>query len=57
MMFSLDGPARENTGDVIGTALCYSGNFRITIDTDESDYHQYFAGINPDNSEYHLKEG
>ncbi len=57
IILSLDGPARENEGDVIGAALCYSGNFRITIDTDESDYHQYFAGINPDNSEYHLKRG
>ncbi|MBP5499778.1 MAG: alpha-galactosidase, partial [Bacteroidales bacterium] len=57
IMLSLDGPARENDGDVIAAALCYSGNFRITIDTDESDYHQYFAGINPDNSEYHLKRG
>ena len=57
IMLSLDGPARENDGDVIGAALCYSGNFRITIDTDESDYHQYFAGINPDNSEYHLRRG
>ena len=57
VMLSLDGPARENAGDVIGAALCYSGNFRITIDTDETDYHQYFAGINPDNSEYHLKKG
>lgn len=57
IMLSLDGPARENEGRVIGAALCYSGNFRITIDTDESDYHQYFAGINPDNSEYHLAKG
>ena len=57
IMLSLDGPARENDGDVIAAALCYSGNFRITIDTNESDYHQYFAGINPDNSEYHLKRG
>jgi len=57
VMISLDGPARENEGRVFGAALCYSGNFRITIDTDESDYHQYFAGINPDNSAYHLKKG
>ncbi len=57
VMLSLDGPAKENTGDVIGAALCYSGNFRISIDTDDSDYHYYFAGINPDNSEYHLKKG
>ncbi len=57
IMLSLDGPARENGGDVIGAALCYSGNFAITIDTDDSDYHYYFSGINPDNSEYHLKKG
>ncbi|MBQ1587641.1 MAG: alpha-galactosidase, partial [Prevotella sp.] len=25
VMFSLDGKARENSGDVIGAALCYSG--------------------------------
>ena len=56
VMLSLDGPARENCGEVIGAALCYSGNYRITIDTDDSDYHYYFAGINPDNSEYHLRK-
>lgn len=57
IMLSLEGPAKENTGDVIGAALCYSGNYRISIDTDDSDYHYYFAGINPDNSEYHLRKG
>ena len=57
VMFALDGPGQENTGDVIGTALLYSGNYRITVDTDDSEFHYYFAGINPDNSEYHLKKG
>ncbi|MCQ2258345.1 MAG: alpha-galactosidase [Bacteroidaceae bacterium] len=57
VMFSLDGKGRENEGDVIGTALVYSGNYRITVDTDDSEFHYYFAGINPDNSEYHLKKG
>ncbi len=57
VMFSLDGKARENTGDVIGAALCYSGNFQLKIDTDDTEYHYFFAGINPDNSEYHLKKG
>ncbi len=57
VMFSLDGPAQENTGDVIGAVLCYSGNYNVIIDTDESEYHTYFAGICPDNSEYHLKKG
>lgn len=57
VMISLDGPAQENCGRVIGAALMYSGNFRVTFDTDDSEFHYYFAGINPDNSEYHLKKG
>lgn len=57
VMFSLDGPGQENCGDVIGAALMYSGNYRITVDTDDSEFHYYFAGINPDNSEYHLRKG
>ena len=57
MMFSLDGPGQENSGDVIGAALMYSGNYRVTVDTDDSEFHYYFAGINPDNSEYSLKKG
>ena len=57
VMFSLDGKGQENQGDVIGAALCYSGNFQLKIDTDDTEYHYFFAGINPDNSEYHLKKG
>ncbi len=57
VMFSLDGPAQENTGDIIGAVLCYSGNYNVTVDTDDSEYHYYFAGICTDNSEYHLKKG
>ena len=57
VMFSLDGKARENEGHVIGAALCYSGNYRLKIDTDDTEYHYFFAGINEDNSEYHLKRG
>lgn len=57
VMFSLDGPAQENAGAVIGAALCYSGNYQLKVDTDDTEYHYFFAGINPDNSEYHLKKG
>ncbi len=57
VMFSLDGKGQENQGDVIGAALCYSGNFQLKVETDDSDYHYFYAGINPDNSEYHLKKG
>lgn len=57
VMFSLDGKPRENEGRVIGAALCYTGNYSLRIDTDYSDYHHFFAGINEDNSAYTLKGG
>lgn len=54
LMLSLDGEPQENTGRTIGAALCYSGNFELRINTHDTEYHQLFAGICPDNSEYHL---
>ncbi len=56
VMFSLDGQPRENTGSTIGAALCYTGNHKLRIDTDDSEYHHFFAGINEDNSTYNLKK-
>ena len=57
VMFSLDGRPQENTGRVIGAALCYPGNYKLFVDTDDSNFHHFFAGINEENSEYHLKKG
>ncbi len=57
VMLSLDGKPRENTGRVIGAALCYPGNYKLFVDTDDGNYHHLFAGINEENSEYHLKKG
>lgn len=57
VMFSLDGKPRENEGRVIGAVLEYPGNYRLRIDTDDSDYHHFFAGINEDNSAYILAKG
>lgn len=57
VMFSLDGKPQENHGRVIGAALCYPGNYKLMVDTDDSQYHHFFAGINEENSEYHLKKG
>ncbi len=57
VMFSLDGRPQENSGRVIGAALCYSGNYKLRIDTDDSEYHHFFAGINEDNSAYNLPKG
>lgn len=57
MMFSLDGEPQENTGAVLGVALCYSGNYHLDVVTDDTNYHQLFAGINPESSEYSLAKG
>ena len=57
VMLSLDGKAQENSGRVIGAALCYPGNYKVFIDTDDSNYHHLFAGINEENSTYNLKKG
>jgi len=57
VMFSLDGKGQENAGDVIGAAIVYSGNYQLKVETDDTDFHYFFAGINPDNSYYHLKKG
>ena len=55
VLFSLDGKPQENHGRVIGAALCYSGNYELRIDTGDTDWHSFFAGINPDNSHYILE--
>lgn len=46
VMISLDGRPRENTGRVIGAALCYSGNYALRFDSrDEYTYlHRYDDG-------------
>ncbi len=56
VMFSLDGRPQENTGNVIGAALCYSGNYKLRIETHDDEYHHFFAGINEENSAYSLKK-
>ncbi len=57
VMFSLEGKPQLNHGDVIGAALMYSGNYSLKINTDQTGFHVFKAGINPENSEYHLKKG
>ncbi len=57
IMVSLDGKPQENSGRVIGAAICYSGNYKLRINTHDFDYHEIYAGINEENSEYGLKKG
>lgn len=56
VMFSLDGKPQENAGNMIGAALCYSGNYKLRIDTHDDEYHHFFAGINEENAAYTLKK-
>ena len=56
-MFSLEGKPQENTGHVIGAALCYNGNYRLTVETLNANHHYFTAGINADQSEYRLRKG
>ncbi|MGL4293748.1 MAG: alpha-galactosidase [Bacteroidales bacterium] len=58
VMFSLDGKPQENTGRVIGAALCWAGRTKIRIDMDDTygrNIHSIFAGMNEEVSEYKLE--
>lgn len=57
LMLSLDGKPREDSGRIIGAALCYSGNYKLRIDTYIGDMHHFFAGINEEDSQYRLRSG
>lgn len=57
VMFSLDGKPAENHGRTIGAALCYTGNYRLQVETYNTDYHYLLAGIDEECSAYHLARG
>lgn len=57
IMISLDGKPRENEGRVVGAVLCWSGPYRITIDTRNRKEHHLVAGISEAHSEYKLRKG
>ena len=54
VMVSLDGRPQENSGLVIGAALCWSGNFELRFNTISHREHHFYAGIDPQSSEYVL---
>ena len=54
VMVSLDGRPQENSGRVIGAALCWSGNFELRFNTISHKEHHFYAGIDPQSSEYVL---
>ena len=54
VMLSLDGRPQEQTGRVIGAALCWSGNYELRVNTLMKREHHFYAGIDPQSSEYVL---
>lgn len=57
VMFSLHGRPAENSGAVIGAALCYGGNYKLSVKTGSDEYHHFFAGMNEENAPYTLARG
>ena len=55
VIFSLDGKPNEQWGRHIGAALCWSGNYELRINTNNSKEHHFYAGIDPQSSEYVLE--
>ena len=54
VMLSLDGAPEENSGRVLGAALCWSGNFEIRLNVPNNQGVHLYAGIDPQSSEYVL---
>lgn len=54
LMLSLDGAPQENTGRVIGAALCWNGNFELRLNAPNNSGVHFYAGIDPQSSEYVL---
>jgi len=56
-ILSLDGPAQENAGAVVGGTLAWPGNFRFSFEVDNSNNLRVLSGANPYASEYTLGKG
>ena len=56
-MALMKGSAGEDTGDVYGFALCYSGSFKATVESDQNRCARAMIGINPFNFSWELAPG
>ena len=56
-LLSKNAPATENSGEVYGGALGWSGNYQFVLDVDPHGKLRTVVGINPFDSAYHLKAG
>lgn len=56
-ILSLNGPARERTGEVIGGSLAWSGSYQLAFDMDSHHHLRAVCGINPFGETDHLQRG
>lgn len=56
-ILSLNGPAQENTGEVLAASLRWSGSFQFAFDVDWNKNLRLLTGINPLGSHYRLERG
>jgi alpha-galactosidase len=56
-LLSLDKPADEETGEVFGGSLEWSGSFQLAFEVDWTNRLRALAGINPFDSQYPLERG
>jgi len=57
LVLSLDGPAQEDAGEVLGGSLAWSGSFQLAFDLDWENRLRALCGINPAASQYRLPPG
>ena len=57
VMISLDGKPQENSGRVVGAALCWTGNYKLLLETRGHYRHTLIAGIDDLHTAYTLKPG
>jgi len=55
-ILSLDQPAAENHGEIIGGTLAWPGNFQFSFEVDNMDKLRVLSGANPFASEYTLEK-
>jgi len=56
-LVSTEGPAREESGEVYGGTLAWSGSFQLAFEVDWTNRLRALCGINPFGSEYRLARG
>jgi alpha-galactosidase len=56
-LVGVNGPAAEESGEVIGGSLAWSGSFQLAFEVDHTRRLRALAGINPFGAQYRLEKG